>query len=91
MNSRLHIRIASLVLAGLATVAGAAAQEKPDPNRVAAQRTLAILQESAAWQDLFNGTDLSGWKGDTAGYEIQDGVLICKKGGKNLITEKQFG
>ncbi len=70
---------------------GVSAQEKkPDRNQVAGTRTLGIL-ESAEWQDLFNGTDLTGWKGDTGGYVVEDGVLVCKKGGHDLRTEKQFG
>ncbi len=62
---------------------------KPDPNFEAGKRPLAIL-ETAAWSDLFNGKDLSGWKA-TEGYRIEDGVLICEKGAKNLFSEKQYG
>ena len=52
---------------------------------------LIVSVASASAQDskpvpLFNGKDLSGWKG--APYEVRDGVLISK--GKNLITEKQY-
>lgn len=53
------------------------------------QRALSIL-ESAAWSDLFNGQDLSGWTGDTKGYVVEDGTLVCKKGGHNLQTEKEY-
>ena len=35
---------------------------------------------------LFNGKDLTGWKG--ANYVVEDGALVCK--GKNLVTEKQY-
>ena len=38
---------------------------------------------------LFNGTDLSGWEGDTAGYAAEDGLLVCKPGG-NLYTVKDY-
>ncbi len=62
---------------------------KPDPNIVAAKTATAVL-ESASWSDLFNGKDLTGWTGDTAGYVAENGVLICKKGGKNLATEKEY-
>ncbi len=67
-----------------------AQDKKRDPNVEAAAAPLAIL-ESAAWNDLFNGQDLSGWTGDTNGYVAEDGLLICKKGGKNLISEKEYG
>ncbi|MCA9435578.1 MAG: DUF1080 domain-containing protein [Candidatus Omnitrophica bacterium] len=38
---------------------------------------------------LFNGKDLSGWVGDTKGYQARDGILLCKPGG-NLFTEKEY-
>lgn len=60
-----------------------------DQNVVAATRALNILR-NAEWNDLFNGSDLTGWIGDTNGYEAVDGVLVCKKGGKNLYTEDEF-
>jgi len=41
------------------------------------------------FRTLFNGTDLSGWKGDTEGYQAQDGLLLCKPGG-NLYTVDEF-
>ena len=51
----------------------------------------ALLNRSESWIELCNGKDLAGWHGDEQGYEVQDGVLICKKGGKNLITDRTFG
>lgn len=40
---------------------------------------------------LFNGTDLTGWVGDTAGYIAKDGKIVCEKGkGGNLYSEKEF-
>jgi hypothetical protein len=41
---------------------------------------------------LFNGQDLSGWQGDTAGYVAVDGELRSKPGvGGNLLTAEEFG
>ena len=40
---------------------------------------------------LFDGKSLDGWQGDTAGYEAQDGVLVCTKAGRALQTEKTYG
>jgi hypothetical protein len=37
---------------------------------------------------LFNGKDLSGWKG--AGYVVEDGAIVCTPTGGNLITEETF-
>ncbi|TWT91501.1 3-keto-disaccharide hydrolase [Stieleria varia] len=67
------------------------AQNQPtDPNLVAAERPLAILQNEHTWTSLFNGQDLSGWIGDTEGYTVENGTLVCKKGGKTLFSEKQY-
>lgn len=39
----------------------------------------------------FNGTDLSGWDGAAADYEVKDGAIVCKPGkGGNLFTTKQY-
>jgi hypothetical protein len=41
---------------------------------------------------IFDGKTLSGWKGATQGYVVEDGLLVCqKKGGGNLFTVKEFG
>lgn len=37
---------------------------------------------------LFNGKDLTGWKG--AGYEVRDGAIICTPKGRNLTTGKVY-
>jgi hypothetical protein len=37
---------------------------------------------------LFNGKDLSGWKGE--GYTVQDGAITCTPKGRNLMTEKEY-
>ena len=41
---------------------------------------------------LFNGSDLSGWLGDTVGYVAEEGkiVLYPKRGSGNLYTEKEY-
>lgn len=38
---------------------------------------------------LFNGEDLTGWLGDTEGYQAEEGLLVCKPGG-NLYTEAEY-
>ena len=52
----------------------------------------AIAVEEEGFTLLFNGRDLSGWVGDTEGYDVEDGVLFCipEKGG-NLFTEGEYG
>ncbi len=51
------------------------------------------LQEhtSASYVSLFNGKDLSGWKGALDNYEVIDGAIQCKTGkGGVLHTEKEY-
>ena len=38
---------------------------------------------------VFNGQDLAGWKGDTKGYVVKDGAIVCNKGG-NLYLDKEL-
>lgn len=84
-------RVLALTLLGLlAAIPAIAQQGKPDPNRQAAKTAEAILS-TGAWADLFNGKDLAGWHGDTNGYVAESGMLVCKKGGKNLYTDKAYG
>lgn len=64
------------------------AAPKIDPNRTAGQHALAIL-EQAKWTPLFNGKDLSGWKGDER-YQAKDGLIICPKGAGVLYTDKDY-
>ena len=41
---------------------------------------------------IFDGKTMTGWKGATAGYKAENGLMICqKKGGGNVFTEKEYG
>ena len=62
-----------------------------DPYITQGSRALAILESTGQWQSLFNGNDLDGWTGDVKGYVAEDGILVCKKGGKNLVSAQPFG
>jgi len=48
-----------------------------------------IQSKTEDWTSLFNGKDLSGWVGDTKGYVVENGEIVCKPGG-NLYTEEQY-
>jgi len=39
---------------------------------------------------IFNGRDLAGWTGDTAGYAVEDGAITCGPKGTNLFTEREY-
>ena len=49
--------------------------------------TLSIAAPASV-RSLFNGKDLSGWRGD--GYVVEDGTLVCTPEGKTLMTEAVF-
>lgn len=39
---------------------------------------------------VFNGSNLSGWKGDTKGYAVSEGAIVCHKG-SNLYLDRELG
>jgi hypothetical protein len=44
------------------------------------------------WRQLFNGQDLTGWKGrKEGGWKVEDGALAWQKGCGYIWTEEQFG
>ncbi len=56
---------------------------------VVAAATSAAADDEPDFTPLFNGKDLSGWEGDTNGYQAENGELACKPGG-NLYTAKDY-
>jgi hypothetical protein len=51
-------------------------------------------QSSSDFVPLFNGKNLEGWTGNTAGYRVDSGMIVVNPGegsGGNLYTEKEFG
>lgn len=86
-----YVSTVCLLVASMTAASSIAQDSKHDPNRAAADRAVQLLDATASWTSLFNGTDLTGWTGDTEGYVAEDGKLVCKKGGKNLVSEKEFG
>ena len=73
-------------------LAAALRQVKDDNVRESIEAYLAQmpLPVEPGFTALFNGKDLSGWIGDTTGYVVEDGMIVCKPGG-NLFTEGQYG
>lgn len=54
-----------------------------------------ILAAAASAEDgftpLFDGRTLSGWKGATDSYQVEDGKIVCVKGSSgNLLSEKEY-
>ena len=59
--------------------------------RIAAALTCAstaMAADALTMRPLFNGKDLTGWKG--AGYSVENGAIVCTPEGRNLITEDTF-
>jgi hypothetical protein len=59
--------------------------------------TLTKQEESAGWQLLFNGKDLTGWHnfksdGTRPGWQVQDGTLACidPKNAGDIVTAEKF-
>lgn len=44
--------------------------------------------EALTVRPLFNGKDLSGWKGE--GYVVENGAIVCTPQGRTLMTEETF-
>lgn len=73
--------IAAVGLSGALTETAAAGSGKDKQQNVPPE----------GFRALFNGKDFSGWMGATDGYAVEDGVLVCKKGGGgNLYTKQQY-
>jgi hypothetical protein len=47
-----------------------------------------LAQQEPTIRPLFNGRDLSGWKGD--GYVVENGAIVCTPEGRNLVSEETF-
>ncbi len=48
------------------------------------------MSELPQAQVLFNGRDLSGWRGDPAHWSVEDGVITGRTSDQNLLEKDQF-
>jgi hypothetical protein len=51
-------------------------------------RGLTEEEKEAGFASLFNGKDLKGWVGDTNGYVVEGGKIICRKGGNVYVKDE---
>jgi hypothetical protein len=58
------------------------------PILVLACGSSSFAAEAMPMRPLFNGKDISGWKGE--GYVVENGAIVCSPQGRNLITEETF-
>ncbi|MFN0066347.1 MAG: DUF1080 domain-containing protein [Limisphaerales bacterium] len=57
-----------------------------------ANATLRAMDRREGFQPIFSGTDLKGWKGPVADYDLVDGALRCKPGkGGTIYHEQELG
>ncbi|GAB6165699.1 hypothetical protein JCM19992_16990 [Thermostilla marina] len=54
-----------------------------------AENELSPKEKKDGFVLLFDGKTLDGWIGDTKGYVVENGAIVCKPGG-NLYTEKEY-
>jgi len=55
---------------------------------------LTAAEKALGFEQLFNGKDLAGWQGNTQGYVVKDGTMICdpsRGGSGNLYTDREYG
>ncbi|MEY3394660.1 MAG: hypothetical protein RL346_896 [Verrucomicrobiota bacterium] len=55
---------------------------------VALASSIASAEQEMKMRSLFNGKDLTGWKGE--GYVVEDGAITCTPKGRNLMTAETF-
>jgi hypothetical protein len=49
-------------------------------------------EAAEGFASIFDGMSLDGWRGATAGYAVESGMLVAKKtSGGNLFTVKEYG
>jgi len=48
-------------------------------------------KSTKGFKPVFNGQNLSGWKGPLNNYQVKDGAIVCKKGkGGTIFTADQY-
>ena len=68
-------------------MAACASEKQPAPP---AEEAVAAPDEEG-FVSVFNGADLTGWTGNTEGYGVENGTLVClKEGGGNLYVDKEY-
>lgn len=62
------------------------------PRERSEMQILSQTEEEEGFVPLFNGRDLSGWRGDTEGYVAENGKIVIRpdRGSGNLFTEKEY-
>ena len=85
------MRIASmLLLASIAGCAQQAATEKTATSTTNAATTQANAAAEGGFTPLFDGRTLTGGVGDTAGYSVESGAIVCGPKGTDLYPHNEY-
>ncbi len=76
----------TLLSAVVLSACSAVAAEK---SQAAEPAVLEASESADGFVSLFDGQTLQGWQGDTKGYLVENGILVCAPGGQ-LMTEKEY-
>lgn len=60
------------------------------PGGLDAGEVLSAEPDAEGFVSLFNGKDLTGWIGDTTGWAVEEGAMVCQPGG-NIYTAGAYG
>ncbi|MGE0760342.1 MAG: DUF1080 domain-containing protein, partial [Pirellulaceae bacterium] len=75
------VRVAAVLVAGL--IASSACSVRA--------ADLSDEEKSEGFVSIFDGESLDHWIGDTDGYTVEDGAIVCiKEKGGNLFTENEY-
>jgi hypothetical protein len=74
-----------------APAAAAAPATPPATPAAAAPSPTPVSPPEDGFVALFDGTTLNGWIGDTTGYAVEDGAIVCTPAGRNVFTAKEYG
>ena len=81
-----RLSILTLITASLLMAACAS----PNPSSSSAEEAVETPDEDG-FVSVFNGVDLTGWTGNTEGYAVENGSIVClKDGGGNLYVDKEY-
>ncbi len=83
MDTSTFVAFALLAACKPATLPPPSAEPKPATHTTAQEMTDGFIT-------LFDGKTLDGWVGDTKGYAVDDGAIVCQPGGSNLFTKDEF-
>lgn len=85
------------LLVAFAGLALSACSLAPPAAETAAPNALTATERAAGWKMLFNGTDLTGWRGykkdaPGAAWKVEDGAIALTAGGAgDLMTIAEYG